>query len=101
LEPRDVTAADEVNPSLRDLTRRFWFSVALAVPLLALMIFAAFPSRPLQHLFSANIWAWLEYTLATPVVLWSGWPFLVRGWQSVINRHLNLFTLIALGTGAS
>jgi len=101
LEPRDVTAAEEVNPELRDMTRRFWVSVALAVPLLALMISAAFPSRPLQHLFTANIWAWIELALATPVVLWSGWPFFVRGWQSVINRHLNMFTLIALGTGAS
>jgi len=101
LEPREVTAAEEVNPELHDMTRRFWVSVALAVPLLALMISAAFSSRPLQHLFTANIWAWIEFALATPVVLWCGWPFFVRGWQSVVNRHLNMFTLIALGTGAS
>ena len=101
LEPRDVTAAEEANPELADMTRRFWISVALAVPLLGLMISAIFPSRPLQHLLPGNVWAWIEFLLATPVVLWCGWPFFVRGWQSVVNRHLNMFTLIALGTGAS
>ena len=100
LEPRETTA-EEVNPELVDMTRRFWISVALAVPLLALMVSGILPSMPLQHLLSARTWAWVEFALATPVVLWCGWPFFVRGWRSVMNRSLNMFTLIALGTGAA
>ncbi len=100
LEPRDVTA-EEVNPELVDMTRRLWISVVLAVPLLALMVSGLFRSMPLQHLMAAKAWAWVELALATPVVLWCGWPFFVRGWQSVIHRSLNMFTLIALGTGAA
>lgn len=100
LEPREITV-EEANPELTDMTRRFWISVALAVPLLALMVSDLFPSMPLQHMLTARTWAWIEFALASPVVLWCGWPFFVRGWQSVVNRHLNMFTLIALGTGAS
>ena len=100
LEPREITA-EEVNPELVDMTRRFWISVALAVPLLALMISDLIPSMPLQHLLSSRTWAWIEFALATPVVLCCGWPFFVRSWQSVVNRSLNMFTLIALGTGAA
>lgn len=100
LKPRETTA-EEVNPELVDMTRRFWISVALAVPLLALMVSGILPSMPLQHLLSARTWAWVQFVLATPVVLWCGWPFFVRGWQSVVNRSLNMFTLIALGTGAA
>jgi len=100
LEPRETTA-EEVNPELVDMTRRFWISVALAVPLLALMVSDLVPSMPLQHLLPAQTWAWIEFALATPVVLWCGWPFFVRGWRSVVNRSLNMFTLIALGTGAA
>ncbi len=100
LEPREITA-EEVNPELVDMTRRFWISVALAIPLLALMVSELLPSMPLQHLFRARTWAWIEFALATPAVLWCGWPFFVRGWQSVVNRSLNMFTLIALGTGAA
>ena len=100
LEPRETTV-EEANPELTDMTTRFWISVALAVPLLALMVSDLFPSMPLQHMLPARTWAWIEFALASPVVLWCGWPFFVRGWQSVVNRHLNMFTLIALGTGAS
>jgi Cu+-exporting ATPase len=100
LEPREITA-EEINPELVDMTRRFWISVALAVPLLALMVSDLLPSMPLQQLLSARAWAWIELVLATPLVLWCGWPFFVRGWQSVVNRSLNMFTLIALGTGAA
>lgn len=100
LEPRE-TASEEANPELVDMTRRFWISVALAVPLLALMVSEMLPGMPLQHLLSARTWAWIEFALATPVVLWCGWPFFVRGFKSVINRSLNMFTLIALGTGAA
>ena len=100
LEPRESTA-EEVNPELVDMTRRFWISVAFAIPLLALMVSDLIPSMPLQHLLSTRAWAWIEFALATPVVLWCGWPFFVRGWQSVVNRSLNMFTLIAVGTGAA
>jgi Cu+-exporting ATPase len=100
LEPREVTAEDS-NPKLADMTRRLWISVALAVPMLALMVSAFLPSMPMQHLFSARAWAWIEFALATPVVLWCGLPFFVRGWQSVVHRSLNMFTLISLGTGSA
>ena len=100
LEPREITV-EEAIPELTDMTRRFWISAGLAVPLLMLMVSDLFPSMPLQHMLAARTWAWIEFALASPVVLWCGWPFFVRGWQSVVNRHLNMFTLIALGTGAS
>ena len=100
LEPRETTA-EEVNPELVDMTRRFRISVALTVPLLALMVSDLFPSMPLQHMMTARTWAWIEFALASPVVFWCGWPFFVRGWQSIVNRSLNMFTLIALGTGAA
>jgi Cu+-exporting ATPase len=100
LELREATA-EETNPELVDMTRRFWISVVLAVPMLALMVSAFLPSMPLQHLLSERTWNWIEFALAAPVVLWCGLPFLVRGWQSVVHRSLNMFTLIALGTGAA
>jgi YHS domain-containing protein len=92
LEPREVTAEDS-NPELAAMTKRLWISVALAVPMLALMVSAFLPAMPMQHLFSARVWAWIEFALATPVVLWCGLPFFVRGWQSVVHRSLNMFTL--------
>src|ERR1017187_9095668 len=100
LEPREV-AVEETNPELADMTRRLWISVALAVPMLALMVSAFLSTMPMQHLFSARVWAWIEFALTTPVVLWCGLPFFVRGWQSVVHRSLNMFTLIALGTGSA
>ena len=100
LELREVTA-EESNSELADMTRRLWISVALAVPMLALMVSAFLPAMPMQHLFSARVWARIEFALATPVVLWCGLPFFVRGWQSVVHRSLNMFTLIALGTGSA
>jgi len=100
LEPREITT-EQSNPELVDMTRRFWISVALAVPMLALMFSEFLHSMPLQHLLSANKWAWIEFALATPAVSWCGWPFFVRGWESVVNRRLNMFTLIALGTGTA
>jgi P-type Cu+ transporter len=100
LEPREVTA-EESNPELADMTKRLWTSVALAVPMLALMVSDFLPSLPMQHIFSAKVWTWIEFTLAIPVVLWCGLPFFVRGWQSIVHRSLNMFTLIALGTGTA
>jgi Cu+-exporting ATPase len=100
LEPRVVTT-DEVNPELVDMTRRFWISVVLTLPMLAFMISEMLPGKPLQTLLGPKALVWIQFGFASPVVLWGGWPFFVRGWHSVVNRHLNMFTLIALGTGAS
>jgi Cu+-exporting ATPase len=100
LEPVTVTAEDEVNPELRDMTRRFWVSVALTAPILALMISEILPGQPLQHLLGRAV-LWLEFALATPVVLWAGMPFFERAWVSLRNRSPNMFTLIALGTGSA
>ena len=100
LEPRHISVAEE-NPELTAMTQRLWISLALTAPMLLLMVSAMFPSMPLQQLLSARTWMWIEFALATPVVLWCGWPFFVRGWQSAVSRRLNMFTLIALGTGVS
>ena len=94
LEPRDSTGEEDTS-ELDGMTRRLWISIAFAVPLLALMFL------PLTHLHSGRTLPWVEFALATPVVLWCGWPFFVRGWQSIVNHSLNMFTLIALGTGAA
>ena len=100
LEPATVTA-DESNPELDDMTRRLWIAVALTLPLLAIMVSEMLPTLPLQHLFAARALAALECLFATPVVLWCGWPFFVRAWQSIRNRSGNMFTLIGLGTGVA
>jgi Cu+-exporting ATPase len=100
LEPRTVTL-DERNPELDDMSRRFRISVGLTLPLLALMVSDMLPGRPLQSALGPRVEPWVQLLFATPVVLWGGWPFFERGWTSVVNRHLNMFTLIALGTGAA
>jgi Cu+-exporting ATPase len=100
LEPREVTT-DESNPELTSMTRRFWLGAVLTVPLLALMVSDLLPARPLQHLIKPGVLGWLQFALATPVVLWGGLPFFERGWQSILHRSLNMFTLIAIGTGAA
>jgi Cu+-exporting ATPase len=100
LEPREP-AAEAVNPELLDMTRRFRASVALTAPILALMVSEMIPGRPLQRLLGEHLVLWLQLALATPVVLWAGFPFFARGWASVRSRNLNMFTLIALGTGAA
>ena len=101
LEPRTVSSKEDDNPELRDMTRRFWVSVALTAPLLAVAMADMLPGMPVQHLFPAGWLAWIELALATPVVLWGGWPFFQRGWASVVNRSTNMFTLIAMGTGVA
>ncbi len=98
LEPRTVTAAEQDNPELRDMTRRFWGSVILGVPLMAL---AMLRMGSLAHAISPRAGTWIEFALATPVVLWAGWPFFQRGWASVKHRSPNMFTLIALGVGVA
>jgi Cu+-exporting ATPase len=100
LEPR-VATADEVNPELRDMSRRFWVSLALAFPLVLLDMSKMLPGMPVQHAAAPWLLTWIEFALATPVVLWGAWPFFQRAWASVVTRHLNMFTLIGLGVGIS
>jgi Cu+-exporting ATPase len=101
LEPRSVTVAEEANPELLLMTRRFWVCLALTLPVFCLAMSDMIPGRPLQHLFPPRLLGLAEFALASPVVLWGGWPFFERGWASVLNRHLNMFTLIAMGTGTA
>jgi Cu+-exporting ATPase len=101
LEPRTVVAEEPENPELVSMTRRFWTSVALSIPVLALGMSDLIPGQPLQRFLTMRSMGWIELALATPVVLWGGWPFFERGWMSVVNRSLNMFTLIALGTGTA
>jgi P-type Cu+ transporter len=101
LEPRVAAGVHEEDDSeLRNMQRRFWVGVALSIPLLAISMGGMAAGSPLHNL-PAGWMEWLQLLLATPVVLWGGWPFFQRGWASIINRHLNMFTLIAMGTGAA
>ncbi|MGE3476076.1 MAG: heavy metal translocating P-type ATPase [Rhodospirillaceae bacterium] len=99
LEPLAVTAESGPNPELADMTKRFWIGLALALPVVALEMGAHLID--LHHIISAKLSTWLQFALATPVVLWAGWPFFVRGWQSLRTLKLNMFTLIAMGTGVA
>ncbi|MGB8865719.1 MAG: heavy metal translocating P-type ATPase [Candidatus Sulfotelmatobacter sp.] len=103
LEPRTVSAVAtlEENPELRDMTRRFWVSLALTAPLMAIAMAAMLWEMPLHRLLPGAALPWLEFGLATPVVLWRGWPFFQRFWTSLINRSPNMFTLIGMGTGVA
>jgi Cu+-exporting ATPase len=101
LEPRTVTAHEEENPELRSMTRRFWVSVALTAPLLIIAMADMLPGMPIHRTLSAGWLPWIQLALTTPVVLWGGWPFFQRGWASLINRSMNMFTLIAMGTGVA
>ena len=101
LEPRVAAGIHKEDDSeLRSMTRRFWTGVVLSIPLLALSM-GAMPTGSPLHALPASLLQWLQLGLATPVVLWGGWPFFQRGWASLVNRHLNMFTLIAIGTGAA
>jgi P-type Cu+ transporter len=100
LEPRVVTL-EERNPELDDMTRRFGWSLVLTAPILAFMVSEFLPGQPLHRVVPHGWINWIQLALATPVVVWGGWPFFVRGWASLVNRHLNMFTLIALGVGAA
>ncbi|MGZ4812574.1 MAG: heavy metal translocating P-type ATPase [Terriglobales bacterium] len=99
LEPRTVESAEPDNPELRDMTRRFWISLALTLPLLFIAMGHMLPS--LAHALPRWLLTWGECALATPVVLWGGWPFFQRAWTSVKNRHANMFTLIGMGVGVA
>jgi Cu+-exporting ATPase len=99
LEPRNAPAED--NTELADMTRRFWLSAVLALPVFLLaMVTDLFP-QTVPESVSMTVLQWVEFALATPAVLWGGWPIFQRGWASVVNRHLNMFTLIALGVGVA
>jgi len=99
LEPELPGAEAGPNPELIDMTRRFWIGTALSLPVVALEMGGHLTS--LHMLLGQQLSNWLQLILATPVVLWAGWPFFVRGWQSLLTRNLNMFTLIALGTGVA
>ncbi len=100
LEPMTPAVGSEDNAELTDMSRRFWVSTALALPVLVLAMGADLVPA-LARLIPPHWSHWAQFVLATPVVLWGGWPFFVRGWQSLINRHLNMFSLIALGVGVA
>ena len=99
LEPMTVAAQWDDNPELRDMTRRFWWGVLLGVPLIVVAM--AHMVGPWAHAISPRVGAWVEFALASPIVLWAGWPFFQRGWASVKFRSPNMFTLIAMGVGVA
>lgn len=101
LEPRAVVGAETENPELIDMMGRFWICAALTVPILALGMGDMLPGRPISNFVSPRVGPWLQFALATPVVWWGAWPFFQRGWASLVHRYLNMFTLIALGTGTA
>jgi len=103
LEPREPAEADaeQENPELRDMSRRFWFAAALTLPLVIVAMGDLLPGKPISRLFSPEVRMWIELALATPVCLWAAWPFFVRAVQSVRNRALNMFTLIGLGVSVA
>jgi Cu+-exporting ATPase len=101
LEPVTVSAVELPNEELIDMTRRFWIGAAFALPVFFLEMASHIPAVHLSSLVSERASVWIQFVLSTPVVLWAGWPFFVRAWVSVRTRNLNMFTLIALGTGTA
>jgi Cu+-exporting ATPase len=99
LEPAVMTADTPPNPELADFTRRFWIGLALTIPVFFLEMGGHL--FDIGHLIAPQISNWIQLLLATPVVLWAGWPFFERGWRSIVNRSLNMFTLVAMGTGVA
>src|SRR4051812_46496058 len=100
LEPRTVTAEEE-NPELEDMSRRFWIAVVLSAPLIALAMGEMLFRGRIETLLMSAWLPWVQLALATPVVLWAGWPLLERGARSIVTRHLNMFTLIAIGVSTA
>ncbi len=101
LEPRTASLDQDENPELREMSLRFWICVGLSLPLLLIAMSEFIPALNLESIMPMRAWGWIELALATPVVLWGAWPFFVRGWQSLVNRSLNMFTLIALGVSVA
>lgn len=101
LEPLEVTAEPQEDAELKDMTRRFWVSAVLTLPLAVYGMSDLIPGQPLHHMIPAGLAQWGQLILATPVVLWGGWPFFERGYHSMRTMNLNMFTLIALGVGVA
>ncbi|MDP3091526.1 MAG: heavy metal translocating P-type ATPase [Nitrospira sp.] len=103
LEPMAVTAGttEEESAELSDMTRRFWVAAALTVPVFVLAMAHMIPALGRQPWVESHAARWMQFALTTPVVGWAGWPFFLRGWRSIVTRHLNMFTLIAIGVGAA
>jgi Cu+-exporting ATPase len=103
LETKTVTAGtgDEENTELHDMTKRFWIGAALTLPVFVLAMAHLIPALAMQSWVDSHTSRWIQFGLTTPVVWWAGWPFVQRGWRSVVTRHLNMFTLIAIGVGAA
>jgi Cu+-exporting ATPase len=101
LEPVKATAEVGENRELTNMTRRFWVGLVLTLPVLVLEMGGHIPALGLHDLVPPRVSTWIQFALSTPVVLWAGWPFFERAWASVIHRSLNMFSLIALGTGAA
>jgi len=101
LEPLTTSATAEPNGELADMTRRFWIGLALTLPVFVLEMGGHIPALRLHELVPDLISTWIQFALSTPVVLWGGWPFFQRAWASLRTMHLNMFTLIALGTGTA
>ena len=100
LEPTTITV-EQADPELARMTKRLWIGIAFTLPLLAVMISDVLPGHPIQHLLPSRSLGWVEFAFATPVVLWGGWPFFQRGWTSIVSLHLNMFTLISIGSGSA
>src|SRR5882757_6247222 len=101
LELKTISAVEEDNHELTDMTRRFWIGAALALPVFLLAMAHTIPSLGHESWIMGDASRWIQFALSTPVVLWAGWPFFVRGWRSLQSRNLNMFTLIAIGVGVA
>lgn len=101
LEPVTVSLNEESNPELEDMQKRFWVCLILTIPVFLIAMSEMLPGQLLEHSVGSSRLAFIQLALATPVVIWGGWPFFERGWASITNRSPNMFTLIALGTGAA
>jgi P-type Cu+ transporter len=101
LEPKTVSAVEEENHELTDMTRRFWVGATLALPVFLLAMAHIIPSLGHESWIMGDTSRWIQFALSTPVVLWAGWPFFERGWRSFVTRHLNMFTLIVIGVGTA
>lgn len=99
LEPKMIETGDHEDSEYKNMLLRFWIGMAFSIPVLLLAMSGMFPA--LDRYISPNLSGWVQFLLSTPVILWAGWPFFQRGWQSIINRHLNMFTLISLGVGVA
>jgi len=102
LEPKVASDSHEQHdPELATMSRRLWFSIGLSLPVFLIAMSDMIPGQPLQQIVSSKLLTWIELILATPVVIWAARPFFSRGWQSIVNRHLNMFTLISVGVGVA